>query len=202
MKSFFKNNNDINEFNKHYLDHFIDFLKKSQTIDLKPLAQELVQAYINNKKIITFGNGGGAANAAHFCTGLSYVTRLWDKPFRTLNISHDGTLLTSLANDHGYENIFYRQLQVHLEAGDVVIAFTASGNSPNLLKAFEYAKSKKVKTVAFVASNGGELLKMADIALHFEQLSKNQAFAEDAHMIFGHMMSYYFELLLKNDGDI
>ncbi len=187
----------MNSFKSFYLKEFGQYLQQLETFDLEPLTQVILETYKKKKKIIAIGNGGGAANAAHFCTGLSYVTRMWENPIKTVNLTNDVTLLTSLANDHGFENIFLRQLQVLLEPGDVVVAFTASGNSKNLIKAFEFCRERSVQTVAFSATDGGALLALTDVKVHFPQTEKNQAFAEDLHMILSHLISYYLELKLK-----
>ena len=197
FSKFYHETQDINNFKSFYIDQFKTFLNCFDAIDLGPLSDKIVQLHQSGKKIITLGNGGSAANAAHFCTGMSYVSRLWDNPLKSISLSQDATLMSSLANDHGYDNIFYRQLQVLLDPGDVLFAFSVSGNSQNILKAVDFAKSKGVVCVGFTGADGGQLKKKVDLSIHLPQGEKIQGFAEDAHMVLAHLLSYYMELRLK-----
>ena len=100
-------------------------------------------------------------------------------------------IITAIGNDFGYNDIFSRQLQVLGKEGDVLVGISASGNSPNLVKAFEYAKSAKIKTVAITAFDGGKLKEIADLGIHVPTEMKEYGPAEDAHMILDHLIGAY-----------
>ena len=104
------------------------------------------------------GNGGSAATASHFANDLAFGTNDYDKPFKVMSITDNVPVLTALGNDYGYEEIFVRQLRVYGKKGDVLVGISASGNSPNLLTAFEYAGASGIKTVALTAFDGGKMM--------------------------------------------
>lgn len=198
FSNFFQQTQDINHFKKFYIDQFKLFLDCFEFIDLAPLEKKIIELHQNGKKIITLGNGGSAANAAHFCTGISYVSRMWGRPLKSINLTQDALLISSVANDHGFDDIFYRQLQVLLDPGDILFAFSVSGKSKNVLKAVEFARSKNSFCVGFTGFDGGDLIKKVDLAIHLPQVEKIQGFAEDGHMVLGHLLSCFLELRLKS----
>ncbi len=96
-----------------------------------------------------------------------------------------------MGNDFGFEEIFVRQLRVLGRAGDVVVAISASGNSPNLLRTFDYAKTVGIKTVAITAVDGGKMKQIADEGVHVPTAPKEYGPAEDAHMVLDHLVGAY-----------
>ena len=147
--------------------------------------------------IFFIGNGGSAATSSHFANDLGYGTDSYDKPFRVVSLADNNAAMTALANDFGYEEMFVRQLRVLGKPGDVVVGISASGNSPNLLKAFEFARAAGIRTVSITAFDGGRLRQMADQGVHVPTGSKEYGPAEDAHMILDHLVGAYFMRLLK-----
>ena len=105
--------------------------------------------------------------------------------------------MTAIGNDFGYEDIFSRQLRVLGKSGDVVVAISASGNSPNLLKAFDAAKAMGIKTVALTAFDGGKMKSIADEGVHVATGMKEYGPAEDAHMILDHLVAAYLSRVIK-----
>ncbi len=197
QKAFMASGN-FNEFLKLYSDLFTESLRQLNTMDFAPMLSAILDCHARGKKILVMGNGGSAANASHIATGLSFITRKWDNPLRSYSLTSDAILLTSLANDFSYEDIFYRQLQVHLEDGDLVLALSVSGNSQNVIKAIEYARSRGVKTLGFLGSDGGKLLPLLDHSIHIKSDECLFGVTEDVHMVLGHALSYYLEYHLTS----
>ena len=144
------------------------------------------------------GNGGSAATASHFANDISIGTNDYDEPFKALSLTDNVSIITAIGNDYGYEDIFVKQLQVLGRADDVVVGISASGNSPNLIKAFEYAKKVGIKTVAITAFDGGKLKTIADEGIHVPTDTKEYGPAEDAHMILDHLVSAYLMRIVKD----
>ena len=142
------------------------------------------------------GNGGRTATASHFANEISIGTKSYDKPFRAVSLTDSNAIITAVGNDFGYEEIFVRQLRVLGSAGDVVVAISASGNSPNLIRAFDYAKSIGIKTVAITAFDGGKIKQMADEGVHVPTAPKEYGPAEDAHMVLDHLVGAYLMRLI------
>jgi D-sedoheptulose 7-phosphate isomerase len=107
-------------------------------------------------------------------------------------------VLTALGNDFGYEDIFLRQLQILAKKGDVLVGISASGNSANLVKAFDYALSVDIKTVAITAFDGGKIKTLADEGIHVPTEPQEYGPAEDAHMVLDHLVSAYLMRIIKH----
>ena len=148
-------------------------------------------ALAEDRQIFVFGNGGSAANASHFVTDLGKGSS--DKVgrrFRVLSINDNVSWLTALGNDYAYEDVFVRQLENYARPGDLVMVMSVSGNSPNVVKAVEWAKKHGVFTVALVGGKRGRLAELADIPVVID--SQHYGRAEDAHMAICHMVCYAF----------
>jgi len=140
--------------------------------------------------IFLAGNGGSAANANHLATDLIYGVNAGGKgAFRVHSLSANPSVLSCLANDTGYENIFSGQLHALAKPGDWLLVFSGSGNSPNILRALEAARKLKMTSVSFLGFDGGKAKGLSDHAIHFP--IHDMQVVEDLHMIAGH-------LLLKN----
>ncbi len=176
---------------KGFYENYLKELKKSidslAVEDLEEVTRILKEAYIKDKQIFVFGNGGSAATASHFVCDLGKGTVVKGKErFRVIGLNDNIPLLTAWSNDLAYEECFKEQLVNLLQEGDVVIAFSASGNSKNILKAVEYAKSKGATTVGFIGFEGGELAKIAHKSVVVR--SDNMERIEDIHLILEHMI--------------
>ncbi|CAN1498666.1 GmhA Phosphoheptose isomerase [Burkholderiaceae bacterium] len=186
------------KFAEDYLRYLNNVL---QGIDLNEIGQFiniLLNARSSGAQIFFMGNGGSAATASHFANDLSIGTDSYEKPFKAISIVDNHAIVTAIANDFGYSEIFSRQLRVLASAGDVVVAISASGNSPNLINAIEYANSKGMETVAITAFDGGALRKLCNHGVHVPTGLKEYGPAEDAHMILDHLIGAYLLRLLKS----
>jgi D-sedoheptulose 7-phosphate isomerase len=171
-----------------------DLLTAINSIDLEKVGQAisiLAEAREQGHTIFTCGNGGSASTASHFATdlvkGASYKR---ETRFRILSLVDSLPTLTAYSNDVNYECVFVQQLQNFAKAGDVVIAISGSGNSPNVLHAVEYANSIGCRTIALTGRDGGRLGPLAQ--LNIQVAHPHMGRIEDGHVIVMHMICYYF----------
>jgi D-sedoheptulose 7-phosphate isomerase len=181
-----------------YLEYLVSVLKNINVREIGQFVQTILNARERSATIYFIGNGGSAATASHFANDIAIGTNSYEKPFRAVSLTDNQAIITAVGNDFGYEDIFVRQLQVLGRKGDVVVGISASGNSPNLIKAFEYAKSVGIKTVAITAFDGGKMKPMADEGVHVPTAPKEYGPAEDAHMVLDHLVGAYLMRLITH----
>jgi D-sedoheptulose 7-phosphate isomerase len=171
-----------------------DLLSAIESIDLARVGEAialLAQARDEGRRIFTCGNGGSASTASHFATDmLKGASFGYDKRFRILALTDSLPTITAYSNDVSYECVFVEQLKNFAEPGDVLIAVSGSGNSPNVLRAVEYANSIGCRTIGLCGRDGGALGKLAGLSLHVAHPHMGRI--EDAHLIMLHMIGYYF----------
>ena len=164
---------------------------------VEQLAKELRQSWIDGRNVFICGNGGSAANAIHMANDLHYGIGACGPGaklpgLRIEALPANSGVITCLANDTGYENIFSHQLQVKARAGDVLIALSGSGNSPNIVRALECANNIGIVSFAILAFNGGQCKDLATNAIHF-QVDDMQV-AEDTQLVVGHMCMQWLNM--------
>jgi len=143
------------------------------------------------RHIYVFGNGGSAMNSSHFATDLGKgASDKVGKRFRVLALNDNVSWMTALANDYSYEEIFVGQLQNYGQPGDVALGISVSGNSPNCVKALQWAKDNGLKTVALVGAKRGRMADIADQAIVINDTHYGRV--EDAQMAICHMLCYAF----------
>jgi len=176
---------------KNYIESLNQTLSKLPFDIIDDIIQVLVKANKEDKQIFVFGNGGSAGTASHFITDLGKGSSdKLQKRFRCMSLNDNTAWITAIGNDYSYEDIFLRQLQNYAKPGDVVITMSVSGNSPNLIKAFKWAKAEGLVTVALVGGKKGGL---ATIAEHVAIIdSEHYGLVEDAHMVISHILCYAF----------
>ena len=155
-------------------------------------AVELIVAAIQaDGKVLIFGNGGSAADAQHIAAEL--VNRLnYDRPpIAAIALTTDTSILTSVGNDSTFEDLFARQLRALGRAGDVAIAISTSGNSPNVLRAVEAARALGIQTIGLAGRNGGRLATMVDLTLTVETESTQRI--QETHITIGHILCELIE---------
>jgi len=163
----------------------IDEDKVARVVDL------LREARDTGRTVFVCGNGGSAATASHFvCDIVKGASFNQPSRFRIMALNDSLPTLTAYSNDVGYECVFAEQLKNFARPGDVVMAISGSGNSPNVLRAVEYANSIGCRTVAMTGRDGGRLGALA--GLNLQVPVPHMGRIEDAHMIISHMISYYF----------
>jgi D-sedoheptulose 7-phosphate isomerase len=185
------------EFADAYLRYLTTVLQGIDTKEIGRFIETLLDARERGAMIFFIGNGGSAATASHFANDLAIGTNDYEKPFRVCALTDNVAVMTAIGNDFGYEDIFSRQLRVLGKRGDVLVAISASGNSPNLLKAFEAARSAGIRTVALTAFDGGKMRQMADEGVHVPTALKEYGPAEDAHMVLDHLVGAYLTRVIR-----
>ena len=189
---------DVAEYARRYFKYLKEILDSIDPESIAQFVDLLLDARARNANIFFVGNGGSAATASHFANDLGVGTRSYARPFRAISLTDNLPVITALANDYGYEEIFVRQLKILGRNGDILIAISASGNSPNLVEAMEYASNSKITTVAITAFDGGKMKKIANMGIHVPTKQKEYGPAEDAHMVLDHLVSGYLMRYIKN----
>ena len=188
----------INDYSRSYIDYLSSVLNNISLTDIEKFVEVLLEARERESSIFFIGNGGSAATASHFANDIAIGTRTYEKPFRAISLSDNQAVITAIANDDGYEKIFSQQLEVLLKKQDVVVAISASGNSPNLIKAIDTAKKMSAITVGISAFDGGKMREMVDISVHVPTEKGEYGPAEDAHMVLDHLVSNYLMRFVRN----
>jgi D-sedoheptulose 7-phosphate isomerase len=183
-----------------HAEALIEALQK--TVPLEPevdkIAQALLNAFTNGKKLLTAGNGGSAAEAAHLAEEMT--GRFWRErqSLPGLCLSIDGTVMSCIINDYGADKVFSRQVEGLGQPGDVLAIFSTSGNSQNLILALTAAKTKGLVTVAFLGKGGGKTKGLADIEVIVP--SENTMRVQEVHQFLLHMVCEKVErVVLKLD---
>lgn len=180
-----------------YLDHLRLVLRRLDTDEIGRFIETLLDARERGATIFLIGNGGSAATASHWANDLALGTNAYEHPFRALSLTDNVAVLTALGNDLGYDEIFVRQLRILGKKGDVLVGISASGNSPNLLKAFEHSLSVGIKTIAITGFDGGKMKTMADEGIHVPTAPGEYGPAEDVHMVLNHLVCAYLMRLVR-----
>jgi phosphoheptose isomerase len=155
---------------------------------LSEIASTCANALRNGHKLLFCGNGGSAAECQHLAT--EFVVRLSSQRDRralsAMALTTDTSLLTACANDFGFDQVFARQVEAHLQSGDVLILLSTSGRSPNLLKAAEASKARGGVNVAFLGADPTPLNPLVKHALHLPARSPQRV--QEGHLMFGHLL--------------
>lgn len=186
---------DADVFTRDYLNALTTALSNLNVETIAKISETLWEAYQNDRQIFFFGNGGSAASASHIVTDLTKgaLGHRGDapaRPIRAISLTDNLPLLTAWANDVGYEAVFLGQLRTYLRPGDVVVAISASGNSPNVVQAVRYARETGAIVISLTGFGGGTLAPLADLGIIVD--SNHYGIVEDAHMQIGHVICYYF----------
>ena len=143
-------------------------------------------ALVAGHKIMFCGNGGSAADSQHWAAEIVGRFQKNRKGMPALALTVDTSILTAVANDYGYDRIFSRQVEALGSEGDVLVALSTSGNSPNILAAVEEAKANGIKTIGMTAAGGGKMAEICDVCLVIPD--KNTARAQEIHSLIGHIL--------------
>ena len=155
------------------------------------LVAKLRVALKEDRQVFVFGNGGSAANASHFATDLGKgASDKLGKRFRVLSLNDNVSWMTALGNDYAYADVFVGQLQNYGKPGDLVLSLSVSGNSPNCVKALEWANNHGLRTVALVGAKRGRMAEIAEQVIVINDTHYGRV--EDAQMGICHMLCYAF----------
>ncbi|QJT11199.1 phosphoheptose isomerase [Oceanidesulfovibrio marinus] len=173
---------------KRYIDNLRKGLQLLNEDGVLRLTQCLKRAFAENRQVFICGNGGSAANSIHIANDFLYgVGRHLGKGLRVHSLSANPAILTCLANDISYAEIYSEQLRTMAGEGDVLLILSGSGNSPNVLRALETARELGMETAALLGYDGGECLNCCDIPIHIK-LDDMQV-AEDVQVVVGHLLT-------------
>lgn len=170
-----------------YANNFIHLLSDFDWNALTPLANAFHECWQNGRQIFICGNGGSAGNAIHLANDYSYgCAKKAKRALRVQSLSANPAVMTCLANDEDYSQIYSLQLRSYAQAGDLLIVLSGSGNSANIINAIKEAQQLKVTTAGILGYDGGRALSMVDIAIH-SQIDDMQI-SEDFQLVVGHMI--------------
>jgi|TARA_B110000008_G_C16949746_1_gene555878 D-sedoheptulose 7-phosphate isomerase len=193
--------NSKEKFAQSYKKNLINIINGVSDKEIASLIDVFIEARMKGSSIFFIGNGGSASTASHFVNDLSIGTKSLDKPFRAFSLCDNQAVITAIANDYGYEHVFSKQLSALLKDEDVVVAISASGNSSNLIEAFNLSKKKGATTVGISAFDGGKLKEISDISIHVPTEKGAYGLAEDVHMMLDHLVTGYLMNYIREDID-
>ncbi|MBF0504268.1 MAG: SIS domain-containing protein [Candidatus Omnitrophica bacterium] len=184
---------------KNYIKHLHEILMGLDLHEVEKVVDCFLLARKNKRTIFFIGNGGSAATASHFAQDIGEVGRKAKVTgFKSLSLTDNTSLITAAANDHGYDKIFTVQLEELFSPGDVLVAISASGNSPNVVSAVEFAKKAGGITIGFIGFSGGKLKSLCEHVIHVKTQIGEYGPVEDVHLIMDHLIQSYLISLLSD----
>lgn len=178
-------------FIKNYIQSSIDTKQKilnneEMLENIKNIAEVIVNAYKNDKKVVTAGNGGSAGDAQHIAGELVSKFFFDRSALSAISLTTDTSILTAVGNDYGYEYSFSRQIEANANRGDVLIAISTSGNSKNIVKAIETAKLKNVTVIGLVGAKECKMDSICDYIIKVP--STSTPIIQESHIMIGHII--------------
>lgn len=163
-------------------------------VEIETAKDMWISALSDGRKVIFCGNGGSAAGAQHLAAELMGRFLIDRAPMAAVSLTVDTSALTAIGNDYGYEKVFSRQLRGLAQQGDVLVGLSTSGNSPNVVGAFEAARAMGVKTIALTGYDGGRMGPLSDLLIAVSDDRTNHI--QEAHIVIGHMICAFTEAAL------
>lgn len=180
----------IQELTCDYIGRVRTVLDSIAAENVEQIARLLLECHRNGRTIFVIGNGGSASTASHMGCDLSKATASAGRSrLRVVSLTDNMAWFSALANDIAYESVFVEQLRNLFQPGDVLLAISASGNSPNLVKAMEFARENGGRTIALVGFTGGKMKQLADASIHVT--GSDYGPVEDGHLIINHLLTEY-----------
>ena len=177
-------------FAQRYIDNLCCVLRDLPLSDLARVLETLEKALAERRQVFLAGNGGSAATASHMAQDLvKDVAQEGGRGVRAIALSDNVPLITAIANDESYSEIFASQLAALGQPGDVLVVFSGSGNSANIVRAVAVAQQMQITTIAFLGMGGGQVARMADVAVIVP--SDEYGPIEDVHMALNHLVTAY-----------
>ena len=192
--------NSIGQFSREYFSYLSKTLESIDENEIDKLGNVFESARESGNMIFVAGNGGSASTATTMANdiGFDIIKKTGtEKPFKVFSLVDNNSVVTAISNDVGYEEIFINQLKIHYRPGDSLIVISASGNSPNVLKAAQWVKSKSGTVVGFLGFAGGQLIDLCDVKIHVKSETGEYGPVEDAHLIMNHILAHWFQNKLK-----
>ena len=167
------------------------------TDTIKEISLLIIEGYKNNKKVVFFGNGGSAADSQHLAGEFVSKFKINRRSLPSLSLTVNTSILTSIGNDFSYDEIFSKQVEGLVGEGDIVIGIRTSGNSENVIRAFDAAKENGAITIAFTGESGGRMRDKADILLNVP--SSDTPRIQEGHITAGHIICDIVESSIFGD---
>ena len=185
----------IKPFVADYLTRLKLILDNIDSDVISDIVDILDQTIVNKSRIYIIGNGGSSATASHMANDLGVGLKVRNiVNFNVVSLADNSPVITAIANDIGYENIFFMQMKGLINPNDIVIAISCSGDSPNIIKAADYAQDLGCKIIGITGFNGGYLKSISDLSFHVDTPKNEYGLVEDVHMILDHIIySYYIQ---------
>ena len=184
---------NIKPFVSDYLDRLKIILDQIDPDIISDIIDALEKTLVDKSRIYIIGNGGSSATASHMVNDLGSGLRRRDIiNFDVLSLGDNSPVMSAIANDIGYENTFYMQMKGLINPKDIIIAISCSGNSPNIIKAVDYAKNLGCKIIGITGFDGGKLKLVSDINFHVDAPQNEYGLVEDTHMILDHIIYSYY----------
>ena len=181
-----------------YLTELEDVIHQLSRPDIQAVAEVLFTAWRERRQVFILGNGGSAATASHMMNDLNKYTNVPGRPrFRAIALTDNVPLFTAVGNDQSYAEVFVEPLQNLLQAGDVVIAISASGNSANVVRAMEYAQAQGATVIGFCGRPGGRLAQGANLKVIVPSDRIGQQ--EDGHLILNHVLAFALRARIEQE---
>ena len=193
----YKKSESVADYSRRYAGHLSTLLSNLDHDAVEEMVNAFLLARKNGKTIYFIGNGGSASTASHFANDIQIGLRI-QPPFKAVSLTDNVSILTALGNDEGYEKIFTKQLENFVEKDDLLVAISASGNSPNLIDCVEFAKTKGVLVVGLTGFDGGKLKALSDISVHIPTEQGEYGPVEDMHMFLDHLIGTYLYRAVRN----
>jgi D-sedoheptulose 7-phosphate isomerase len=169
------------------------FVRKN-AFQLINCAEYISKAFTSNRKLLLCGNGGSAADAQHIAAEFVNRFLLDRRPLPAIALTTDTSIITSVANDYSYEEIFSKQIQALGVEGDILLAISTSGSSENILSAVKTAKERGLYTIGFIGGDGGKMLQLVDLPILVE--SNETPRIQEIHILAGHLICELVEHIL------
>lgn len=200
LDNVYKDVSSIGQYSRKYLLYLSKVLESIDVNEINELEAVFETARKNGNTIFVAGNGGSAATATTMANDLGFdiIKKTGtNKPFRMFSLVDNNSVVTAIANDVGYENIYVDQLKIHYRDGDVLIIISVSGNSQNVLEGAKWVKSKGGTLIGFLGFSGGKLIELCDVKIHVKSEKGEYGPVEDAHLIMNHILAHWFQNKLK-----
>lgn len=195
LAQLYDTSSSLEEYGTAYIANMAEAL---QSLDMAAVVEavEIIEACAEkDQTFIVMGNGGSGAVAGHWVNDLSANTVVEGKPgFRAISLADNAFSITAIANDASYEEIFEIQLKANMRPGDVVLALSVSGNSPNIVRAVEYANAHGAFTIGCCGFNGGKLKEIAQLVIHTPSSKDEYGPVEDMFSVFMHIAQSYIAM--------
>ena len=196
----YNESNNLDEFVSGYFDNLNNIINQLNLSSISSFIQEFSDSYENNQTIFVAGNGGSSSTASTMANdiGFDILKKTGTKtPFKVFALTDNNSVITAIANDVGYENIFINQLKIHYREGDSLLVISASGNSENLIKSAEWVKSKGGDVFGLLGFTGGKLSSICDNYLHIKCEPGEYGPVEDSHLIINHILAHWYQNKIK-----